>query len=121
MTQRRLAKPAALPLRARLALALAALLTGAGAPVGGLQGHAHADDASKPTVSISPNPVDYKRGVKVTISGSGFRPNQELGLVVTMGAPLPTSVASSSRNPWPMRRASSRACGSLTMKSAESS
>jgi hypothetical protein len=66
-------------------LALAALLTGAGAPVGGLEGRALADDASKPTVSISPNPVDYKRGVKVRISGSGFRPNQELGLVVTMG------------------------------------
>jgi hypothetical protein len=41
--------------------------------------------SSNPTVTISPKPVDYKRKVKVTISGSGFEPKQELGLLVVMG------------------------------------
>ncbi|MBI4522921.1 MAG: hypothetical protein HY695_03805 [Deltaproteobacteria bacterium] len=41
--------------------------------------------ASKPTVTISPSPVDYKRRVKVAISGSGFKPKQELGLLIVMG------------------------------------
>ena len=41
--------------------------------------------ASNPTVTISPSPVEYKRKVKVTISGSGFRPKEELGLLIVMG------------------------------------
>ena len=40
---------------------------------------------SNPTVSISPSQVEYQRKVKVTISGSGFKPKQQLGLLIVMG------------------------------------
>lgn len=41
--------------------------------------------ASKPTVTISPQVVEYKAGVEILFSGSGFEPNQELKLHINMG------------------------------------
>lgn len=42
----------------------------------------------QPTVNVSPSPVPYKKKTKVTISGSGFKPQQELGIRVVMGGVL---------------------------------
>ncbi len=42
----------------------------------------------KSCVAVSPNPVPYKRRVKVLIAGSGFKPKQELGIRVMMGGVL---------------------------------
>lgn len=63
----------------------AAFPGGTGYSIGPLPDEALAADASKPTVTISPTPVEYKRKVKVTISGTGFQPKQQLGLLVDMG------------------------------------
>jgi len=38
-------------------------------------------------VNVSPAVVEYKRGAKVVISGSGFKPKQELGIHVGRGGP----------------------------------
>ncbi len=40
-----------------------------------------------PNVTVAPAPVPYKKG-KVYISGSGFKPKQELGIRVMMGGVL---------------------------------
>jgi hypothetical protein len=87
MTQRRcLTKNATYPLRLGLALVfLAAFPGGIGDDLGRLQDEAVAGESAKPTVNISPSPVEYKRKVKVTISGSGFKPQQELGLLLDVG------------------------------------
>lgn len=66
-------------------LIVAALLGGTGSSKGPLQSEAVAADAAQPTVTIAPSPVEYKRKVKVTISGSGFKPQQELGLLLEVG------------------------------------
>jgi hypothetical protein len=39
-------------------------------------------------VMVSPSPVPYQRKVKVTISGTGFAPNQELELLIPIGGVL---------------------------------
>ena len=57
---------------------LTALLTGCSMPM-------QEKASSEPKVTISPNPVEYKRKVKVTISGSGFEPKEQLGLLIVMG------------------------------------
>jgi hypothetical protein len=41
-----------------------------------------------PNVTVAPAPVPYKRKTKVWISGSGFKPKQELGIRVMMGGVL---------------------------------
>ncbi|MFQ5918161.1 MAG: hypothetical protein ACE5I0_10175 [Candidatus Binatia bacterium] len=41
-----------------------------------------------PNVTVAPAPVPYKRRTKVWISGSGFKPKQELGIRVMMGGVL---------------------------------
>jgi hypothetical protein len=64
---------------------VAALLGGPGGSAPLLQNEAVAGEAATPTVTISPSPVDYKRRVKVTISGVGFKPNQQLGLLLDVG------------------------------------
>ena len=43
-------------------------------------------------VMVSPSPVPYQRKVKVTISGSGFAPNQELGLLIPIGG-IPSDIS----------------------------
>lgn len=53
---------------------------------------AREEAASNPTVTISPSQVEYKRKVKVTISGSGFEPKEELGLLIVMGG-APSDIA----------------------------
>jgi hypothetical protein len=45
-----------------------------------------------PKVMISPSPVPYERKVKVTISGSGFAPNQELELLLPIGG-VPSDIS----------------------------
>ncbi len=47
---------------------------------------------SKAKVMISPSPVPYQRKVKVTISGSGFAPNQELELLMPIGG-VPSDIS----------------------------
>jgi hypothetical protein len=64
---------------------LAAFSGGIGPDLGQLQDEAVAGESSKPTVNVSPSQVEYKRKVKVTISGSGFKPQQELGLLLEVG------------------------------------
>jgi len=44
--------------------------------------------AAGPEVTILPKKVEYKSRVQVFISGSGFKPKQELGLRITMGGVL---------------------------------
>lgn len=44
--------------------------------------------AGGPKLNISPDSVEYKKGVEVTISGEGFEPKQEVGLNITMGEVL---------------------------------
>ena len=39
-------------------------------------------------VTVLPKKVEYKRRVPVFISGSGFKPNQEVGIRITMGGVL---------------------------------
>ncbi|MFQ5684216.1 MAG: hypothetical protein ACE5HC_13190 [Candidatus Binatia bacterium] len=41
-----------------------------------------------PNVSVAPAPVPYKKKTKVWISGSGFKPKQEVGIRVFMGGVL---------------------------------
>ncbi len=41
-----------------------------------------------PEVTILPNKVEYKRRVQAFITGSGFKPNQEIGLRIMMGGVL---------------------------------
>ena len=43
-------------------------------------------------VMVSPSPVPYQRKVKVTISGSGFAPNQEVGLLIPIGG-IPSDIS----------------------------
>jgi hypothetical protein len=43
-------------------------------------------------VMISPSPVPYQRKVKVTISGTGFAPNQEIELQVPIGG-VPSDIS----------------------------
>lgn len=38
-----------------------------------------------PTVVVAPTPIPNKKNVEVTIAGSGFEPNEELGLRIVMG------------------------------------
>jgi hypothetical protein len=64
---------------------LTAFLSATGCSSGQSQDKAMARQTGKAMASVSPNPVDYKRKVKVTISGSGFKPKQQLGLLVDMG------------------------------------
>jgi len=47
---------------------------------------------SNAKVMISPSPVPYQRKVKVTISGSGFSPNQELELLIPIGG-VPSDIS----------------------------
>jgi len=47
---------------------------------------------SNAKVTISPSPVPYQRKVKVTISGSGFAPNQELELIMPIGG-VPSDIS----------------------------
>jgi hypothetical protein len=51
-------------------------------------------------VTISPTPVDYRRKTVVVITGSGFKPKQQLGLRLVMGGVL--SDISSSVKPPPV-------------------
>ena len=44
--------------------------------------------AAGPEVTILPNKVEYKRRVQAFITGSGFKPNQEIGLRIMMGGVL---------------------------------
>jgi len=39
-------------------------------------------------VTVSPSPTPYKRKTNVTIAGSGFEPNQEIGIRIMMGGVL---------------------------------
>jgi len=52
----------------------------------GTETEAFAD--SKATIAIFPQVVEYKEGVEVLFSGSGFEPNQELKIYVNMGDTL---------------------------------
>lgn len=45
-----------------------------------------------PKVTVSPSPVPYERKTKVTISGSGFAPNQELELLIPIGG-VPSDIS----------------------------
>jgi len=47
---------------------------------------------SSAKVMVSPSPVPYQRKVKVTISGSGFAPNQELELLMPIGG-VPSDIS----------------------------
>ena len=47
---------------------------------------------SDPKLEVSPSPVPYQRKVKVTISGTGFAPNQELELQVPIGG-VPSDIS----------------------------
>jgi len=38
-----------------------------------------------PVVTVNPTPIPNKSNVEVTIAGSGFEPNEELGLRIVMG------------------------------------
>jgi len=42
----------------------------------------------QPVVTVSPSPTPYKRKTNVTIAGSGFEPNQEIGIRIMMGGVL---------------------------------
>lgn len=44
--------------------------------------------AMGPEITILPEKVEYKRNVTAVITGSGFKPNQEIGLRVEMGGVL---------------------------------
>jgi hypothetical protein len=44
--------------------------------------------AAGPNLKVSPESVEYKRGVEVTISGEGFKPKQEVDLWIMMGGVL---------------------------------
>ena len=72
-----------------LAIAFFLVVLGNVAPLpllsGGEQSVAQAAGAE---VTILPKAVEYKRGAQVFISGSGFKPKQELGLRVMMGGVL---------------------------------
>lgn len=46
-----------------------------------------------PKVTVSPSPVPYERKTKVTISGSGFAPNQNLELLIPIGG-VPSDISS---------------------------
>ncbi len=68
-----------------LALAFFLTLLGGGSflsPIGGV-----AIAEAGPNVSVSPAPVKPKKG-KILISGSGYKPKQELGIRVMMGGVL---------------------------------
>ncbi len=43
---------------------------------------------AEPEVTILPDKVEYKRNVQAVITGSGFKPNQEIGLRIMMGGVL---------------------------------
>ncbi len=78
---------------ARISVILAAAffltLLGSVAPVAWLSGGEESVAlAAGPEVTILPKQVEYKRRVPVFISGSGFKPKQELGLRITMGGVL---------------------------------
>ncbi len=45
-----------------------------------------------PKVMVSPSPVPYERKVKVTISGNGFAPNQDLELLIPIGG-VPSDIS----------------------------
>ena len=45
-----------------------------------------------PKLTVSPSPVPYERKAKVTISGSGFTPNQELELQLPIGG-VPSDIS----------------------------
>jgi len=47
---------------------------------------------SNAKVMVSPSPVPYERKVKVTISGSGFAPNQDLELLIPIGG-VPSDIS----------------------------
>jgi len=75
--------------------------------------------ASKPTLTVSPQVVEYKEGVEIFFSGSGFEPNQELKLHINMGdtqwsvgylmKPLPVSNnLGAFASVWKLRREISR-------------
>lgn len=53
---------------------------------------ASAKEMSTAKVMVSPSPVPYQRKVKVTISGSGFAPNQELELLIPIGG-IPSDIS----------------------------
>lgn len=44
--------------------------------------------AGEAKLKISPDPAEFKKGVKVTIMGEGFKPKQEVGLWVMLGGVL---------------------------------
>lgn len=80
---------------------LTALLGNTGCSVGPRQDASMAMGSSEPTVTISPNPVEYKRKVKVTISGSGFEPKQQLGFLITIGG-VPSDIRGLVKPPLPV-------------------
>lgn len=47
---------------------------------------------TSPKLTVSPSPVPYERKAKVTISGSGFAPNQELELQIPIGG-VPSDIS----------------------------
>ena len=47
---------------------------------------------TSPKLAVSPLPVPYERKTKVTISGSGFAPNQELELQIPIGG-VPSDIS----------------------------
>ena len=59
------------------------------APVAWLSGaHDSVAIAMGPDIKVLPAKVEYKRRVPAFISGSGFKPNQEIGLRIMMGGVL---------------------------------
>ena len=67
-------------------LCLGASACGMAAPERKIEGQGQiAAPENKPKVTISPAVVEYKKGAKVLISGSGFQPKEELSLRIFMG------------------------------------
>jgi len=72
-----------------LAAALFVSVLGSTAPVAWLNGGEESLAlAMGPEVTILPGKVPYERNAQVFISGSGFKPKQELGLRIMMGGVL---------------------------------
>ena len=79
-------KPARISAILAVAFFISVLSSVAPLSVGGVGGSVAL--AAGAEVSVLPDKVEYKRNVPVFITGSGFKPNQELGLRIMMGGVL---------------------------------
>lgn len=87
---KRISKPTAVAVGWILILSLVGC--GAANSPGGDRSAAAMKSMGNPKVVVTPSPVPYQRKVKVTITGSGFAPNQELELLMPIGG-VPSDIS----------------------------